>query len=185
MKKWIKRHTILAPVLGALMLAGTAVAAWVVYTSVVSGSGGTGTFAAPTSIASLTISDPGGAGTSVLPCTGGAADGTCTNGTMGSANYEITNAQNQTETWNSPTVTVTATPDGVTCASHIHLKGSTFSGQTNIPIIASATNLTLPITATANQVITNGSLQFVADSGTPVSCASDVLHFSYGGTSTP
>ncbi|HZQ82444.1 MAG TPA: hypothetical protein VFB25_10775 [Gaiellaceae bacterium] len=162
--RWARAHVVLASVIGAFMLTGTAAAAWFIYTTAFSGSV-TSSFGTAPSQAMVTASQ-GSGGTSVVPCTAGTG-ATCTGGTMGVMNVTLTN-NDPSATHNltgNPTVTFSVAGHSE-CNSHLFVVNESHFGDT----------------LTYGTPDTQPQIQYVADPSTPNTCSAGAITATLTGT---
>jgi hypothetical protein len=165
----IKRHPIIAALVAALVLSGSALGAWILYSGF-SGSATGGSFSAAatqTAVVFSTAASP--AATPVTPCTTGGTTGTCTTGgTPGTVQVQATVMDPAGATYSGVSWAFTTTPS--TCASFLHWSPTVSAGA---PTGASG-------------AISTGVLMgtYVADSGVPTSCSNATVTITPSGTFT-
>lgn len=164
-KRWMAAHVVLSCLAVTLVFTGAAVAAFVLYSSTLSGQvhGSFGT--ATGGGAAITATDePNSTGAPVLPCTSGTG-ATCTGGQPGNIPVLLTNNTSQDEAISS--FSASFATGQTQCDGHL-FAANTFTGMT--------------VPANGTQQV---SLLVVADPSTPASCSAAPITATLGGTTSP
>jgi hypothetical protein len=167
LKHWVAAHSVLAMTIVTLVFAGGAAAAWITYTSTVSGTA-SGTIATNQALSKMLFApDASATPTSAEPCTTGTG-ATCTGGVQGTIPYTMTNRTAGAVTVTSLN-TVLTTSDDLSpdfCKTHL------FTISTSLPVTGSYGS---------GLVTAHGLISYTADPTLPIGCSNAVVTTTFTG----